>query len=135
MNKLLIDTSIIIPYLRAKENNLEKLRDNELKISVITHAEIQYGFERSVNNQKEITNYYYILELLNIQIININQRIAEIFSKLKFELEKKGEKIHDFDLFIAASALSENIPVVTYNIKHFQRIPNLILYQINNEKS
>ncbi|MEY4906232.1 MAG: hypothetical protein RLZZ292_4047, partial [Bacteroidota bacterium] len=31
------------------------------------------------------------------------------------------------DIFIAATAIANNLPIKTLNIKHFARIPNLIL--------
>jgi tRNA(fMet)-specific endonuclease VapC len=40
-------------------------------------------------------------------------------------LESKGQKIGDMDTFIAATALEEDLIVVTGNVEHFSRIPGL----------
>ena len=40
-------------------------------------------------------------------------------------LEKQGKKIGDMDMFIAATALEENLILVTGNTDHFERIPGL----------
>jgi len=41
------------------------------------------------------------------------------------ELERKGERLSDPDLMIAAIGLSRSLVVVTGNIKHFGRIEKL----------
>ena len=43
-------------------------------------------------------------------------------------LEDKKIPLADFDLFIAATALNNNLTLITRNIKHFKRITNLKLY-------
>ena len=40
-------------------------------------------------------------------------------------LEAKGQKIGDMDMFIAATALEEDLILVTGNTEHFERIPGL----------
>jgi len=52
---------------------------------------------------------------------------AEIFGRLKADLEGKGSPLDDFDLIIATSALSHNLTLVTNNEKHFKRIEGLKL--------
>ena len=42
-------------------------------------------------------------------------------------LDRKGEKIEDFDLLIAATALSLNYVLVTNNTKHYKRLEGLQL--------
>jgi tRNA(fMet)-specific endonuclease VapC len=37
--------------------------------------------------------------------------------------------IPDMDIFIAATALHYELTVLTYNTKHFERIPHLKLYR------
>jgi predicted nucleic acid-binding protein len=49
----------------------------------------------------------------------------EIFSDLKAKYRKVGITIDDFDLLIAATALTYNQIVVTNNVKHFSRIEEL----------
>ncbi|MDR1248337.1 MAG: PIN domain-containing protein, partial [Treponema sp.] len=58
-------------------------------------------------------------------IIPIDLPIMEIFSDLKAKYRKVGITIDDFDLLIAATALTYNQIVVTNNVKHFSRIEEL----------
>ena len=52
---------------------------------------------------------------------------AEEYAFRKTQLRASGIMIDEFDLLIAATALSGNYILVTDNIKHFQRITNLRL--------
>jgi predicted nucleic acid-binding protein len=46
---------------------------------------------------------------------------------LKADLEKAGTALDDFDLILAACALSHDLILVTNNVKHFRRIQGLKL--------
>ena len=39
----------------------------------------------------------------------------------------EGRRIDDFDLLIGVTALQNNLTMVTANVKHLERIPNLII--------
>ena len=47
------------------------------------------------------------------------------YGELRWMLEKNGQKIGDMDMFIAATALEEDLILVTGNTAHFERIPGL----------
>lgn len=41
------------------------------------------------------------------------------------ELESEGKRIDDFDILIGSTAVKNNLVMVTDNIKHLERIPNI----------
>ena len=47
------------------------------------------------------------------------------YGEIRWQLESKGQKIGDMDMFIAATALEEDLIVVTGNTDHFSRIEGL----------
>lgn len=47
------------------------------------------------------------------------------FAELKADLKLKGTPIDDFDLLIGATAITNNLTLVTDNTKHFSRIEKL----------
>lgn len=49
---------------------------------------------------------------------------------IRAELEGDGDILPDADLQIAATAIFHDLELVTGNIRHFQRIPNLRLNPI-----
>ena len=50
---------------------------------------------------------------------------ALIYGELVGELERRGETISEMDALIASVALECGERMVTRNLKHFQRVPNL----------
>ena len=48
-----------------------------------------------------------------------------IFGDIRAELEEKGRRIDDFDILIGATAIKNNVVLVTDNIKHLERLPNI----------
>ena len=51
------------------------------------------------------------------------------FARIRGDLRRKGQIIGDFDILIAAITLRHNLTLVTRNLKDYQRIPQLKLYQ------
>jgi len=126
----LIDSDIIIYSLKNHEVVRKHFLENESihkAISVISYGELYYGAEKSRQVEKNLAVVRRIAELF--PIINTTKAIMETFAELKSSLWIKGRLISDFDLIIAATALSRNYILVTNNEKHFRRIPAL---QIEN---
>lgn len=67
-----------------------------------------------------------IFDMLDsLVIIPLDGRAALMASKLGRELTGKGRMIYPMDLMIGATAIVNNIPLVTNNKKHFERIKGL----------
>jgi len=62
-------------------------------------------------------------------ILDLNEPIMERFAEIRSLLRRRGEIISDFDILIGATALFYDLTVLTYNKRHFKRIPDLKLYQ------
>jgi tRNA(fMet)-specific endonuclease VapC len=122
---ILIDTSIIIDYFRKQNKSrtvFYKLStDYNVCISSITAFEVLVG--------SSLTNSGTIHEILdNILILPFDGETAKRASLIYLNL-KKINKVLDFrDIFIAATAISHNIPLSTFNMKHFERIEKLNLF-------
>jgi tRNA(fMet)-specific endonuclease VapC len=59
--------------------------------------------------------------------VGFSETAAKHFGEQKARLRKLGQPIADLDLLIASIALDEDAVLVTDNIKHFDRIPELKL--------
>ena len=125
--KYLLDTNVIIDYLRGKKKIEAKFLEQGSAISIITRAELYYGAYKSKAPEENLKKIKSMLQELTIETINLNENILNIYGQLKAGLEEKGKKLDEFDLLIAASALSDNLILITRNKKHFQRIPQLKL--------
>lgn len=49
----------------------------------------------------------------------------ETYGNLRYKLERVGLKTSDMDLLIGATAIHNNLTLVTGNVKHFERMPDL----------
>ena len=56
-----------------------------------------------------------------------NEVVSQTAVDINAELKKKRKQIGMADLFIAATAMANNLPLVTLNKKHFDRIVGLTL--------
>ncbi|VEN73816.1 conserved hypothetical protein [Candidatus Desulfarcum epimagneticum] len=65
-----------------------------------------------------------------IETIPFDNEIAEIASIIYQRLKLKHKLIEFRDIFIAATAISENLCVATLNIKDFERIKDIDLIKI-----
>jgi predicted nucleic acid-binding protein len=63
--------------------------------------------------------------LEDFSIIEIDEDIAWRTSRAARALKGTGQHIGDNDCWIAGTALSKGLPVVTRNKKHFARVPGL----------
>ena len=122
----LIDTDIIIYSLKGDQRVLENLRSHAKSpkaISMISYAELLYGARNSNRIQENLAKVYRVRE--TFPILELGQDVMEVFAELKVNLRKEGTTVAEFDLLIAATALSYGYSIVTNNEKHFNKIPNL----------
>lgn len=131
--KYLLDTNICIFFFKGRFNLGEKIENIGLEncyISEVTLAELKYGAENSDNPSKHCKIIAEFQE--KIQIIPIFNSI-EVYAKEKARLRKAGTLIDDFDLLIGATAIYNDLTLVTNNLKHFNRLNNINIEDWANE--
>jgi predicted nucleic acid-binding protein len=62
-----------------------------------------------------------------VRVIPFDATTAEIYGKLRSELEDAGLPVADLDLQIGATAIVHGLTLVTGNVRHYQRMPGLVL--------
>jgi tRNA(fMet)-specific endonuclease VapC len=126
--KYILDTNICIYIINKKPDKVlrkfELYPVDEFGISSITHAELQYGVEKSKKkntNQAALDEFLLPLTILPFQ----GKRLVTCYGVIRTALESKGQTIGPLDMLIAAHALSLDLTIISNNIKEFSRIPNL----------
>jgi len=126
--KYLLDTNICIYIINEKPENVlkrfEQYPVTEFGISSITHAELQYGIEKSMNKE---TNQHALDEfLLPLTVLPFHGKsLIKCYGQIRTFLELEGKTIGPLDMLIAAHALSLDLTILTNNLREFSRIPNL----------
>lgn len=121
----LLDTNICIHYFKGQfglKDKIEQIGFQKFAISEITLAELIYGAEKSLKkdqNTKVVENF-----AERITIIPIFDSI-KIYGREKARLKQSGTIISDLDLFIGATAIVNDMILVTRNVREFERMENI----------
>ncbi|MEN6422875.1 MAG: type II toxin-antitoxin system VapC family toxin [Smithella sp.] len=122
----LLDTDTVIYSLKDHPTVMDNLKshlNDSIKISDVTYMELYYGAYKS---QRVTANAARVKTLgQSIEMMPINAAVAETFGMIKATLESGGNRLDDFDLAIAATALANNLILATNNTDHFSRIDGL----------
>ncbi len=121
--KVLLDSSVLIELFRKKykEKTLFytlSLTYDDLFISSITYYEIGIG------NRKSHIDYWELLSE-NLNVIPLDKDCSKSAIKIYLDLLKMNKMIDLADILIGATAITNNIPIATLNVKHFERIKAL----------
>lgn len=121
----LLDTNICIYFFKGQLAIKEKIKGigfEKFAISEITLAELIFGAEKSQNIDKNVKVVEDFAE--RIIILPIFDSIR-VYGKEKARLKTKGTIISDLDLFIGATAIVNDMTLVTRNVREFGRMENL----------
>ena len=121
MNKVLFDTDVLIEYLRGKDE-AQTYIDNIQEIvymSSISMAELYAGVRKGEESRK--------LEVFieTFEVISLNKNIAKIGGLYRNQY-KPSHGTGLADALIAATAREIDAQVITFNIKHFPMLDNVI---------
>lgn len=95
-------------------------------MSAVSVGELYHGAFRSQGRDRHLKNIEQRV-LPAVTILPYDVSVARIFGQIRAELELAGTRLDDADLQIAATALHHGLELVTGNIRHFARVPNLRL--------
>lgn len=119
MNGKLLDTNIIIRYIKDEDNLDDIFEEENLFYSSVTLGELLFGAECSKRKEENARVYSnFCSELVEIKSDSI---VASFYAKIKAQLKMDGHPIPENDIWISASAMAYNLTVVTGD-KHFSFI-------------
>lgn len=97
----------------------------EQATSSITLGELLYGAHRLGDRTAGLIDRIEETVSRNLAILPFDEPAAREYGQIRAHLEQQGTPIGDADMRIAAIALSNNLVVVTGNVRHFERVPSL----------
>lgn len=126
----LIDTDWIIDFLNGDGPAIElfaALAGPRLGISVVTYGEVYDGIYYGRTPVESEAGFIRLLEL--VRVIDLDATMMRRFARIRGALRKAGQPIGDPDIMIAATALHHDLTLVTRNLDHDRRIPDLKIYE------
>ncbi len=126
-----LDTSFVVDLLRERARGsdgpahqlLDTLADEELSISIHVACELHAGAELSSTPAAEHARVAALCSAL--RIVPADERFPLEYGSLLGEMRRRGESIATMDLLVATAARVEDAPLVTRNVRHFERVPKL----------
>ena len=108
----LLDTNIIIAFLNRETTVLTQLAQAEhFAISCITAGELRYGAYNSGKVQFNLDRLDEILR--DIEVLPCDEETAQIYAQCKIALKRKGRPINENDIWIAATAIQQDLSLVS----------------------
>ncbi len=127
-NAVLVDTNII--SYQHNEHFLWNVYEPRLKGQVLltaaqSVAEIRYGAFRRDWGMPRLERLEHFIGMYTV--VYPNDAICTTWARTRASAEKIGRPIENNDTWIAATALTLGIPLVTHNKKHFDFLEDLIM--------
>lgn len=125
--RYLLDTNICIyiakhnpPQVRTRfaQHTLQ-----ELRMSVITLGELQFGAEKSQQRERALSTLRDLTHL--ISVAPLPESVGTHYGQIRADLQRSGQIIGNNDLWLAAHARAEGWILVTNNEREFTRVEGL----------
>lgn len=102
---------------------LASLPAERQRTTAITVGELLYGSAK--RNSAQLTARVRAVILSAAEVLPFDEAAAQVYGSLRAELESQGRRLAEPDLRIASIVLSRDLTLVTGNIRHFARVPEL----------
>lgn len=123
--RYLLDTDWAIDYLKGDDVTVKRVDDllpQGIGLSIISLAELYEGLEINRGQQDVFAN------LSNgVTVLPLTDPICRIFAQERRRLRRAGNIIPDLDLFIGATAIFNELILLTNNHNHFGRMESIQL--------
>ena len=132
VKRYLLDSNVWIQVLRANKprasDRLIAYRvaltpPSEVAGCSTVRAELIHGAWKYEDPAKRIAKVEILLG--KFDSLPFDDRAADVYGRIRDELERSGNVIGPFDMQIAAIALVHDLTVVTSNVSEFRRVRNL----------
>ncbi len=108
----LLDTSVFVAFESGRSIDVDALPD-ESAISVVTLAELEAGVLAASTTESRSIRMGTLRRVNEIELIGVDESVARMWALMRVTLGRGGRKIKGNDLWIAATAASRGMPVVT----------------------
>ena len=108
----------------ALAERIALIGDANCVLSEITIAELKFGVAKSVQREKNtVTLQSFLKRFAVLPIIDA----IDVFATEKARLQLIGQPVADFDLLIGATAIANDLILITRNVSDFERMEGIII--------
>jgi len=125
----LLDSNVCIRILNGAspplQRRLRSCSPTEVSLCSVVKAELYFGArksERQAENLRLVGRFFSVFPSFDF-----DDRCAEVYGTIRGELERGGIPIGPNDLLIAATAIANELVLVTHNTREFERVVGLRL--------
>lgn len=133
----LCDTSVLVDIDRGGVDDRVARLDDEGQhaISTVTVTELRLGVNKRYSDDEARKAALENLDrlLARFEVIDVTRAVATAAADIIHTLQRRGEPLHDLhDVYIGATARTEQLPVLTANTAHFERIDDVSVVDWTN---
>ena len=110
-----------LPSRQAAVRWLEENTEVEIGISTIVYGEFAEGFS-------DPTDPLMVHLSGSYRIVPVDLAVAQVYGQISRDLRRSGGSIGANDTWIAATAVLHERPLLTRNLRHFERVSDLAIY-------
>jgi tRNA(fMet)-specific endonuclease VapC len=129
--KYVLDTNTVAAVMRSDAGVLKRLKESNRRDVLVPQpvvAEIAYGIARlPKSKRRHLLEERFGAIAETFARIEWTDGVSTAFGEIKARLERKGRRIEDFDVAIAAHAVANAATLVSANVKHMAGVPDLLL--------
>lgn len=123
MSEYILDTNAAIARIQQESTLIALLEDAErIYLPVIVVGELRYGAEKSQRKEENLANVDALVE--QATVLECDLATTKEYGAIRYQLERKGQKIPVNDLWIAAIAQQYNLTIITRD-KHFDNVESI----------
>jgi tRNA(fMet)-specific endonuclease VapC len=125
---LLLDTNVCVGVLKANAavvDRLGQLAPSRLVLCSVVKAELYHGARSTSAVARNLASVErFCRPYLSLPF---DDDCARVYGQIRTELKRSGQMIGSNDLMIAATAIANEITLVTHNLREFSRVPELLV--------
>ena len=129
MTTYLLDTNACVECLRNRNAGVvarfQSCSPRELRLCSVVVAELCYGAYKSPKPAANLT----LVQTFAAPLISVpfDDLAADVYGRIRADLERRGQAIGPNDTMIAAIALANGLTIVTHNTAEFSRVSGLLI--------
>jgi len=126
----LLDTSVMIDLDRGTPGTAEKAsqldRSGPHALSAVTLFEFPFGVHIKYHDEGLDRAITAVEDLLSaLVVLPLDEETSKVAAQIAAKLRRSGKEIGIQDVYLAATAIRNDLPLLTGNPRHFRRVAGL----------